>query len=241
MNSQGGTTMQTFVLVAYRRQAAFLQPLNDEKERECLRKVEQNDQEAFDLLVVHNMRLVAFVSKKYQDSGIDDDDLLSLGTIGLIKAVKSYRITSGTKFGTYAARCIENEILMQLRKKKKTNKDISMDASIGKDKEGNDLTIADVLGCDADELECKVGDRLEEERLRRNFAQLDSREKRVIALRYGLFNGVEYTQQEIARQLGISRSYVSRIEARALLKLQHALYPRPKSLKEYHERRNGYH
>ncbi len=219
----------TVNLVSYVKNQAFPLPLNEEDERNYLQRVQIGDETAYHQLVEHNLRLVAYIAKKFRDSGVEEDDLISLGTIGLIKAVKSFRADAGTKFATYAARCIENEMLMHLRSRKKSSRDVSMDESIGTDKEGNDLTLRDVLGSDPDELERQVGDRLEQQRLRSLLHVLDAREQKVICLRYGLTDGVEWTQHQIAEQMGISRSYVSRIEARALTKLQHALRPRPKS------------
>lgn len=219
---------ETVSLVSYVKNQAFPQPLNEHDEKECLLQLQQGNEAAYNRLIEHNLRLVAYIAKKFRDSGVDEDDMISLGTIGLIKAVKSFRQDAGTKFATYAARCIENEMLMHLRSRKKSSRDISMDESIGTDKEGNDLTLRDVLGSDSDELEQFVGERLEEERLRSFLPILDVRERKVVCLRYGLIDGVEWTQNQIAEQMGISRSYVSRIEARALTKLQHALHPRPK-------------
>lgn len=221
---------ESVCLVSYVKNQTFPHPLVEAEERACLKLVQQGDEGAFHKLVEHNLRLVAFVAKKFRDSGVEEDDLISLGTIGLIKAVKSFRSDAGTKFATYAARCIENEILMHLRTRKKMNRDVSMDESIGTDKEGNDLTLLDVLGTEPDELEVYVGERLEQQRLRKLLHVLDPREQRVVCLRYGLIDGQEWTQHQIAEKMGISRSYVSRIEARALTKLQHALHPRPRGV-----------
>ncbi len=219
---------ETAVLASYVKNQVFPKPLDEAEEKACLEGLKQGSEVAYQKLIEHNMRLVAYIAKKYRDSGVDEDDLISLGAIGLIKAVKSFRSDAGTKFATYAVRCIENEMLMHLRSRKKSKRDVSMDESIGTDKEGNDLTLRDVLGSETDELEKLVGERIEEERLRHMLRGLDNREQMVIVLRYGLKDGVEWTQHQIAEMMGISRSYVSRIEARALTKLQHALYPRPK-------------
>jgi len=221
---------ETVSLVSYVKNQAFPHPLGAVEEKQCLLQLQEGDEEAYHRLIEHNLRLVAYIAKKFRDSGVDEDDLISLGTIGLIKAVKSFRTDAGTKFATYAARCIENEMLMHLRSRKKSSRDVSMDESIGTDKEGNDLTLRDVLGSDSDELERYVGERLEQQRLRSFLHILDPRECRVVCLRYGLIDGIEWTQHQIAEQMGISRSYVSRIEARALTKLQHALHPRPKGI-----------
>ena len=221
---------ETVFLVSYVKNQAFPHPLNEVDEKSCLERMRSGDEDAYHKLVEHNLRLVAYIAKKFRDSGVEEDDLISLGTIGLIKAVKSFRSDAGTKFATYAARCIENEILMHLRSRKKSNRDVSMDESIGTDKEGNDLTLRDVLGTESDALEQYVGERLEQQRLRSLLHVLDKREQKVVCLRYGLIDGIEWTQNQIAEQMGISRSYVSRIEARALTKLQHALHPRPKGI-----------
>jgi RNA polymerase sporulation-specific sigma factor len=185
---------------------------------------QRGDREAYQALIEHNLRLVAHVAKKFDSSGIELEDLISIGTVGLIKAVETYQPTKGTKFATYAARCIQNEILMQLRALKKTRKDVSLYSPIGTDKEGNEITIGDVLGSDADETEEEVSKRLEIGSMMNLLRVLDERERRVIELRFGLYDGREWTQHEVADALDISRSYVSRLEKRALLKMFHQSY-----------------
>ena len=181
------------------------------------------DEAAAQTLIEHNLRLVAHIARKYTACGIDRDDLVSIGSIGLIKAVRSYRPESG-KLATYAARCIENEMLMAIRSNRKTRGDISLNAPIGSDKEGNDIMLHDILGTDADGVPDAVATRIDAGRaiaaLNRT---LDSRERTVIVMRYGLMDGTVYSQNDIAALLGISRSYVSRIEKKALGKLRKKL------------------
>lgn len=166
---------------------------------------------------VHNL-------KKFENTGEDSEDLISIGTIGLIKAIESYQVDKGTKLATYAARCIENEILMHLRSLKKTKKDVSLHDPIGTDKEGNEITLIDVLGTETDEVVDAVQLKLESNKIYQHIHILDDREKEVIIGRFGLDQDKEKTQREIARELGISRSYVSRIEKRALMKLFNEFY-----------------
>lgn len=194
---------------------------------------QQGDRDAYQALVKHNLRLVAHVAKKFDSSGIDHDDLISIGTVGLIKAVETFQPAKGTKFATYAARCIQNEILMQLRAQKKTRKDVSLDSPIGTDKEGNAITIGDVLGSDADETEEEVSKRMEIKSMLKLLDVLDPRERKVVELRFGLADGEEWTQNEVADELGISRSYVSRLEKRALLKMFHQSYAGQRRRKPY--------
>lgn len=203
---------------------SFPQPLNKEEEKLYFERWLKGDRDAYQVLVEHNLRLVAHVAKKFDSSGIDHDDLISIGTVGLIKAVETFQPTKGTKFATYAARCIQNEILMQLRALKKTRKDVSLNSPIGTDKEGNEITIGDVLGSDTDDTEEEVSKRLEIKSMMKLMDILDERERRVIELRFGLADGEEWTQNEVADALGISRSYVSRLEKRALLKMFHQSY-----------------
>ncbi|MEC2131020.1 RNA polymerase sporulation sigma factor SigK [Brevibacillus centrosporus] len=162
--------------------------------------------------------------KKFENTGEDSEDLISIGTIGLIKAIESYQVEKGTKLATYAARCIENEILMHLRSLKKTKKDVSLHDPIGTDKEGNEITLIDVLGTETDEVVDAVQLKLESNKIYQHIHILDDREKEVIIGRFGLDQDKEKTQREIARELGISRSYVSRIEKRALMKLFNEFY-----------------
>lgn len=212
------------VLISGYVNQSFPHPLSKDDEQAYFERVLQGDRRAHDLLVEHNLRLVAHVAKKFDSSGIDSDDLISIGTVGLIKAVDTYQPAKGTKFATYAARCIQNEILMQLRAQKKTRKDVSLYSPIGTDKEGNEITISDILGSEADVTEEEVEKRMEIRSMMKLLGVLDSRERRVIELRFGLVDGQEWTQNEVADALQISRSYVSRLEKRALLKMFHQSY-----------------
>jgi len=185
----------------------------------------EGDAKARNLLIEHNLRLVAHIVKKFDNTGEDMEDLISIGTIGLIKAIESYRPNKGTKLATFAARCIENEILMHLRSLKKTKKDVSLHDPIGTDKEGNEITLIDILGSETDDVIKEVDLKIEKSKIYRNLDILDDREKEVVVGRFGLdTGGEERTQREIAKELGISRSYVSRIEKRALMKLYHEFY-----------------
>jgi RNA polymerase sporulation-specific sigma factor len=213
------------LLVSYVRNNAFPQPLSEQDESRYLGMMAEGDAKARNLLIEHNLRLVAHIVKKFDNTGEDMEDLISIGTIGLIKAIESYRPNKGTKLATFAARCIENEILMHLRSLKKTRKDVSLHDPIGTDKEGNEITLIDILGSEADDVIKEVDLKIEKSKIYRNLDILDDREKEVVVGRFGLdTGGEERTQREIAKELGISRSYVSRIEKRALMKLYHEFY-----------------
>lgn len=186
----------------------FPQPLSRAEEAECIRRMEQGDEDARQQLITHNLRLVSHIARKYQVPGYGQDDLISIGVIGLIKAVSSFKASAGTSLGTYAARCIENEILMTLRASRKRKGDVSLSDPIGTDGEGNDITFMDILGTDQDELEETVIRRVTLEKVHRVLALLPSRERMVLELRYGLTDGKMHPQHEIAAMLGISRSYV---------------------------------
>lgn len=199
--------------------SCFPRPLSKEEEQECLKRVAEGDKEAKDKLITHNLRLVAHMVKKYSGSA-DNDDLLSVGSIGLIKAVSTYELNKGTSFATYTARCIENEILMLLRASKKHKGEISLNDSIGKDKEGNDLELIDMLADSGEEIFEKVDKKIGKEKLLALLKKtLTDREYKVIVLRYGLKGGRAYAQREVAGFLKISRSYISRIENKAIEKL----------------------
>ena len=174
-------------------------------------------------LIEHNLRLVAHIAKKYALSGIDQDDLVSIGSIGLIKAVRSFKPDSG-RLATYASRCIENEILMALRSNRKTKGNVSLSLPVGTDKEGNEIMLSDILGTDENEVPDAVALRIESGRAVRVLREvLDPRERTVVLMRYGLADGKQHSQNEIAALLGISRSYVSRIEKKALEKMRDRL------------------
>ncbi|MFE0560335.1 RNA polymerase sporulation sigma factor SigK [Paenibacillus sp. FSL W8-0187] len=213
------------LLVSYVKNNAFPQPLTEEEEAKHLKQMAEGDPQSRNKLIEHNLRLVAHIVKKFDNTGEDLEDLISIGTIGLIKAIESFRPNKGTKLATFAARCIENEILMHLRSLKKTRKDVSLHDPIGTDKEGNEITLIDILGTEADDIVDAVQLKIEKSKIYRNLDILDDREKEVVIGRFGLeAGGEERTQREIAKELGISRSYVSRIEKRALMKLYHEFY-----------------
>jgi len=204
---------------------SFEKPLTPEEELKYLTKFkEDQDEYAKEVLIERNMRLVAHIAKKYNNSSDDQDDLISIGTIGLIKAIETYNIEKGTRLATYASKCIENEILMNIRTNKKNKVQVSLQDPIGMDKEGNEISLIDVLGTDIDYILDQVELKVQISKL---YEQLDKiltkREKEIILLRYGLTTCGYKTQREIAEKLQISRSYVSRIEKRALKKLQKEL------------------
>ena len=199
----------------------FLPPLSQDEEMECSKRLGEKDTNARDELILHNMRLVAHVAKKYNSSEDDNEELISIGTVGLIKAVSSFNTEYGSKFSTYAIRCIENEILMYFRNKRKSKNDVSLYEPIGMDKEGNQIHLVDVIENNDKEVYEKVQQKSYILKLNKNMQRiLSDREYEIICKRYGLFDGNEYTQREIAKELGISRSYVSRIEKKALEKLK---------------------
>lgn len=197
----------------------FPLPLSEEEESTLLIRLEHGDEEARNVLIERNLRLVAHIVKKFDSTGEDVDDLISIGTIGLIKGIGTFKRNRNTRLATYAARCIENEILMHLRSIKKNKNDLSIYDPIGTDKEGNEITLIDILDTGNEIVSEQVETLLEEEKLRERLNQLSRREKKVIELRYGLNDGINKTQREISKMLGISRSYVSRIEKKALRKL----------------------
>lgn len=219
------------LLVSYINNNAFPQPLNEQEEAEFLRVLADYKNESVESpeeivvenarnkLVEHNLRLVAHLVKKYDGTGEESDDLISIGTIGLIKGINTYNVDKGTRLATYAARCIENEILMYLRTLKKSRGEVSMYDPIGTDKEGNSINLIDVLGSDADEISEQVEKEFEQKTVLDKLKYLSRRERMVIQLRFGLMNGPKKTQREIAKMLGISRSYVSRIEKKAVQRL----------------------
>lgn len=199
----------------------FPKPLTAREERECLEQYQKGDQEARATLIERNMRLVAHVAKKYQNTDYDMEDLLSVGTIGLIKAVNTFHTDRGSRLATYAAKCVENEILMLLRANKKYSKDVSLFEPIGVDKDGEAVSLVDVIEMENKEALETIILSQDIKELYDAFDQcLKDTEKEVIGMRYGLYGGKEHTQREIADMLGISRSYVSRIEKKALLKLK---------------------
>lgn len=203
------------LLVAYITSESFPQPLNSAEEKKYLELLNNGDDHARQVLIEHNLRLVAHVVKKFESTGEDKEDLISIGTIGLIKAIKTFKTERGTRLATYAARCVENEILMHIRARKKNKQDVSLHDPIGIDKDGNEITLEDVLGSNPDVVLDAVESIILEEKLQRVITKLKPRERKVLLMRYGL-NGRRHTQREVAGDLGISRSYVSRIEKKII-------------------------
>lgn len=204
--------------------SSFPQPLNDKEEEYYLKKLKEGDMLAKSILVERNLRLVAHIVKKYSYPGKEVDDLISIGTVGLIKAIDSFDVSKGTRLATYAAKCIENEILMLIRNNKKTKNEVYLQDPIGIDKEGNEISLMDVLSSDEDSIIEIVESKIQVKKLYSKINTcLSEREKNVVEMRYGLLEGKPKTQREIAKILGISRSYVSRIEKRALKKLNKEL------------------
>ena len=197
----------------------FPDPLNREEEEECVAKLADGDVEARNKLIEHNLRLIAHIVKKYDNQKENMDDLISIGTIGLIKGIDSYEPSKGIKITTYVARCIENEILMFYRSDKKNSKNISLNETIGFDKDGNEMTFIDILKTAKPDFALDIHKSDNISMLKSFFKKLTPREKEIIIKRYGLNDNDEITQKEIAKELGISRSYVSRIEKRALTKI----------------------
>ena len=202
--------------------SSFPKPLSKEKEKEYLEKSAQGDKEAKEILVKHNLRLVAHIAKKYSNYG-DNDELISIGSIGLIKAIESFKPDKGTQLATYASRCIENEILMTMRTSKKHRSNVSLNEPIGVDKDGNELVIMDMLCDDCAVIEDVENSIMMEKLLRITKAVLDEREYEIIRLRYGLGGCGALTQREVAKKFDISRSYVSRIEKKALEKIKRSV------------------
>lgn len=199
---------------------SFPQPLDEKEEEMYLKKFKNGDLHAKSILIERNLRLVAHIVKKYSYPGKEVDDLISIGTVGLIKAIDSFDTSKGTRLATYAARCIENEILMLIRNNKKTKGEVYLQEPIGVDKEGNEISLMDVLSSDDDSIIEVVETKIQVKKLYSKIeSALAKREQLVIQMRYGLTDGKPKTQREIAKLLGISRSYVSRIEKRALKKL----------------------
>ncbi len=220
---------ESWLFVSYVKNNAFPKPLSEADEKKYLNLMAEGNEEARNKLIEHNLRLVAHIVKKFENTKEDSEDLISIGTIGLIKAIESYSTGKGTKLATYAARCVENEILMHLRSLKKTRKDVSLNDPIGHDKEGNVISLIDILKSKDKDVVDEMALNMEKTKLYDYLHILDEREKAVIMARFGLHLQKEATQREIAKELNISRSYVSRIEKRALMKLYHAFYRDPDS------------
>lgn len=204
---------------------SFPAPLTSSEEKYYFQKYTEGDLQAKHILIEHNLRLVAHVIKKYQSSDDDIEDLISIGTIGLIKSVMTFNSEKGNRLAAYASKCIDNEILMYLRSKKKTNKEVSLYEPLGVDKEGNEIQLYDIIETNEDDASDRI---VLKQNIQKLYEELESlltpRERLVLKMRYGLYNEEEYTQREVARQLGISRSYVSRIEKSAIQKLRSSFF-----------------
>jgi len=214
-------------LIGYvNRGTSFPKPLSKEKELEYINRMREGDRNAKNMLIEHNLRLVAHIAKKYSNY-IDNDDIISIGSIGLIKAVNTFKCDKGTHLATYAARCIENEILMSIRSSKKRALEVSINEPIGTDKEGNTISLIDILGTDKDCVCNQATMHIRLEKVKKEMKRLlTPREQYIIENRYGFDNRPKLTQQEVAKRLDISRSYVSRIEKKAIKILRNAICKR---------------
>ncbi len=202
---------------------ALPQPLESAEELILLEEIKLGNLTARDKLIEHNLRLVVYIAKKFESSGIELEDLISIGAIGLIKAVKTYSVDKNIKLATYASRCIENEILMQLRKNTRIKNEISLDEPLSSDGEGNELLLADIISVDEDCVTKNIETTAEKQILMSVLEKLDSREQMIMYLRFGLAGNEEKTQKEVADLMGISQSYISRIEKKILVKLRKKL------------------
>ena len=196
------------------------QPYSADEEAEMVAKLNDGDKGIRDKLVEHNLRLVVYIARRFENTGVDLDDLVSVGTIGLIKAVNSFNADKNIKLATYASRCIENEILMHLRRTVKLKSEVSFDEPLNTDWEGNELVLSDVMGTDGDVVYKKIESGVEVELLEVAMTKLNTREREIMQLRYGLRGGEEKTQREVADMLGISQSYISRLEKKIIVRLK---------------------
>lgn len=195
-------------------------PYTPEEEAFALKKLAEGDEATKDLLIEHNLRLVVYISKRFENTGVDTDDLISVGTIGLIKAVNSFNAEKNIKLATYASRCIENEILMHLRRTVRLKAEVSFDEPLNTDWEGNELLLSDVMGTDGDVVYKKIESSVEDDLLKEALKRLTGREREIIEMRYGLKGEEELTQKEVADKLGISQSYISRLEKKIISRLK---------------------
>lgn len=195
-------------------------PLEREREAELIARMDAGDESVRRTLIEHNLRLVAYIARRFENTGINIEDLISIGTIGLIKAVNTYRSDKNIKLATYASRCIENEILMHLRKTAPQKSEVSFDEPLNTDWDGNELLLSDILGTDEDEVYRPLEDDADKKMLMESISALNERERSIILLRFGLPSGREYTQKEVADMMGISQSYISRLEKRIIDRLR---------------------
>lgn len=198
-------------------------PLSKEEELKYLIRAKAGDEEARNILIEHNLRLVVFLAKKYENTTYDIEDLVSIGSIGLIKGINTYKIDKNIKLATYASRCISNEILMFLRKNKRKKAEVSLEDALNYDAEGNELHLEDILGTEIDLVPSEYEKQVDKEILSKEIKELPDRDKEIMTLRYGLNNTKEYTQKEVAEMLGISQSYISRIEKKVVRKLKQVM------------------
>ena len=195
-------------------------PLSSQEEQDLLERLMEKDIEAKNVLIERNLRLVVYIAKKFENSGVNIEDLISIGTIGLMKAINSYNLDKNIKLATYASRCIENEILMFLRKNNRIKTEISIDEPLNQDGDGNELLLSDILGTDYDSISRGLEDEVDKKLLKGAIAKLNSREKNIMELRFGFITGNEKTQKEVADMLGISQSYISRLEKKIISKMR---------------------
>lgn len=195
-------------------------PLTKQEEEEILSEIEEENFERRELLVIHNLRLVVYIARKFENTGVGIEDLISIGTIGLIKAVNTFRPSKKIKLATYASRCIENEILMYLRKTAARKNEMSIDEPLNVDWDGNELLLSDVLGSDSDSVNRNIEQQDEKRRILSLVQKLSDRERQIMTMRFGLFGSKEYTQKQVADMMGISQSYISRLEKRIVQKLK---------------------
>ena len=195
-------------------------PLKGQQEQEALAALEQGDEQAKQTLIEHNLRLVVFIARRFDNTGVNLEDLISIGTIGLIKAISTYRRDKNIKLATYASRCIENEILMHIRKISGQKAEVSLDEPINMDYDGNELLLSDILGTEEDMVTGRMEDDVDLFLLRQALQQLPERERKIVVMRYGLQGQQELTQKEVAHKLGISQSYISRLEKKIMQRLR---------------------
>ncbi len=195
-------------------------PLSSKEEEEAIKKLDKGDDDARKLLVEHNLRLVVYIAKKFENTGVGIEDLVSIGTIGLMKAINTFNSEKKIKLATYASRCIENEILMYLRRSNRLKSEISIDEPLNQDGDGNELLLSDILGTEEDITSRRLEDEVDQKLLKASISKLNKREKDIMELRFGFVTGNEKTQKEVADMLGISQSYISRLEKKIIGKMK---------------------
>jgi len=213
-------TIQNFPIYYIGGSQSLPPPLLQEEEEELLKRLSQEDMEARQTLVERNLRLVVYIAKKFENSGVGIEDLISIGTIGLMKAINTFNSNKNIKLATYSSRCIENEILMHLRRNHRIKGEVSIDEPLNQDGDGNELLLSDVLGTDPDITSRRMEDEVDRRLLKASFEKLNGREKNIMELRFGLRSGTEKTQKEVADMLGISQSYISRLEKKIIGKMK---------------------